>query len=526
MTTIVSAKLLAEHEQIVQEVSARIKEFHARGEKYRIFHGSTNSTRTTSKGKVMLDLSGLDRVIEIDVANKTALVEANVSMDRLVEATLPYGLVPPVVMEFPGITTGGGYSGTSGESSSFRHGFFDKTLDWVEIILADGQVIRASDSEHADLFRGAAGALGTIGTTTMVQLRLKDAKPYVETTIHPCTSVSLALDLCRELTKDSTIDYIDGIVYSPSEVAIISGRLVEKPVANSPIRTFSRAQDPWYYQHVQGCLRSSPTSKTIEYSLIAEYLFRYDRGGFWVGLIAFVYFYVPFNRFTRWLLDDFLHTRMMYTGLLSGVVNKEIFVQDLAVPMDKTVEFTEYLDTTFNIYPLWLCPLKTTPGPSFHPHMKPISQHSTDEMMMNVGLWGQATKPPAGRSISDHYYMLNADLEDKVTQLGGTKWLYAKSYYTENDFWKFHASGRKWYDALRIKYSAEGLPTVFEKTHTSRSNEWARRANWREKIVDVWPFDRFYTLWTCMKSGSYIAARASLWKRFNASTIGSMKKMQ
>lgn len=49
-------------------------------------------------------------------------------MDRLVEETLKYGLIPPVVMEFPGITVGGGYSGTSGESSSFKHGFFDRTL--------------------------------------------------------------------------------------------------------------------------------------------------------------------------------------------------------------------------------------------------------------------------------------------------------------------------------------------------------------------------------------------------------------
>jgi len=49
-------------------------------------------------------------------------------MDQLVKATLAYGFAPPVVMEFPGITAGGGFSGTSGESSSFRHGFFDKTV--------------------------------------------------------------------------------------------------------------------------------------------------------------------------------------------------------------------------------------------------------------------------------------------------------------------------------------------------------------------------------------------------------------
>jgi delta24-sterol reductase len=38
-------------------------------------------------------------------------------MDRLVQTTLKYGLIPPVVMELPGITVGGGYAGTPGESS-------------------------------------------------------------------------------------------------------------------------------------------------------------------------------------------------------------------------------------------------------------------------------------------------------------------------------------------------------------------------------------------------------------------------
>jgi FAD/FMN-containing dehydrogenase len=68
----------------------------------------------------MVDISILSNVLQVDAENYVALVEPNVPMDRLVEATLAHGLVPPVVMEFPGITAGGGFSGTSGESSSFR----------------------------------------------------------------------------------------------------------------------------------------------------------------------------------------------------------------------------------------------------------------------------------------------------------------------------------------------------------------------------------------------------------------------
>lgn len=73
----------------------------------------------------MVDTSAMSRVLKIDTERKTALVEPNVPMDSLVEATLRHGLIPPVVMEFPGITVGGGFAGTSGESSSFRYSFFD-----------------------------------------------------------------------------------------------------------------------------------------------------------------------------------------------------------------------------------------------------------------------------------------------------------------------------------------------------------------------------------------------------------------
>jgi hypothetical protein len=72
----------------------------------------------------MVDTSAMSHVLKIDTDRMTALVEPYVPMDSLVEATLQHGLIPPVVMEFPGITVGGGFAGTSGESSSFRYNPF------------------------------------------------------------------------------------------------------------------------------------------------------------------------------------------------------------------------------------------------------------------------------------------------------------------------------------------------------------------------------------------------------------------
>lgn len=96
----------------------------------------------------------------------TALVEPNAPMDALVRETLRYGLLPPVVPEFPGITVRGGFTGTAAESSSFKYGFLENTVNWIEIILPDGSVTTASRDLKCDLFHGAAGTFGTLGVTT------------------------------------------------------------------------------------------------------------------------------------------------------------------------------------------------------------------------------------------------------------------------------------------------------------------------------------------------------------------------
>ena len=85
-------------------ISANVRSFYERKEKFRVFHGSTNNTRHVSKGNKSVNTSSLSHVFEVDLESKTAKGEPNVPLDRLVEETLKYGLIPPVVMEFPGIT--------------------------------------------------------------------------------------------------------------------------------------------------------------------------------------------------------------------------------------------------------------------------------------------------------------------------------------------------------------------------------------------------------------------------------------
>jgi len=90
------------HKQAVERIASAVRQFYHRKEPFRINHGSTNSTQQTNKHAKTVDIGMLRNVLTIDREKRTALVEPNVPMDRLVEETLKEGLVPGVVMEFPG----------------------------------------------------------------------------------------------------------------------------------------------------------------------------------------------------------------------------------------------------------------------------------------------------------------------------------------------------------------------------------------------------------------------------------------
>lgn len=83
-------------------MASAVRGFFASKQKFRIDHGSTNSTRYQgfSAKQSVVYTSDLNNVLSVDPEQRIAVVEPNVPMDRLVEATLAYNLVPPVVMDF------------------------------------------------------------------------------------------------------------------------------------------------------------------------------------------------------------------------------------------------------------------------------------------------------------------------------------------------------------------------------------------------------------------------------------------
>ncbi|KAJ5097015.1 hypothetical protein N7456_007736 [Penicillium angulare] len=507
------------HSLAVNSIAADVRKFYEHGESYRVFHGSSNSTRPRhGTDQNVVDISSLSHVALVDSERRIAFVEPNVPMDRLVEITMAYNLVPPVVMEFPGITAGGGFSGTSGESSSFRHGFFNNTVNSIEIILGNGDIVQASSLEREDLFHGAAGAAGTLGIVTLIELRLVEARNFVKTTYRKFEGIPQTISEIQRQTENSEIDYLDGIVFSRQHSVIISGELVDEKPAGCKLQTFSDPGDPWFYMHVKDkTLLLSECSEVVEYIPLNEYLFRYDRAGFWVGRQGYTYFkVVPFTKFFRWLLDDYSHTRTLYHALHASGVSSQFVVQDLALPYDTVETFISWVDRELGIWPLWLCPLQGCAQPTFHPvtgsknetamseKEKTCSPGNISQPMINVGVWGWGPRDYAT------FLAKNRSLEEKLVELGGRKWLYAQTYYTEEEFWSQY--DRPWYQSLREKYFATTLPTIYEKVKVQLRAEWKSPKQWSEKWLSAWPVGGIYGMVLATLSGDIKLHRQAKWR--------------
>ena len=497
------------HRNVVQKIAASVQHYFKERKPFRIYHGSTNSTRQTTHWREnTVDISPLSRVLKVDTNARTAMVEPNVPMDRLVESTLNHGLIPPVVMEFPGITAGGGFAGTGGESSSFKYGYFNEIVNSVEIVLGTGDVITASNKENSDLFHGASGAVGSLGITTLLEIQLMQAKKYVKVTYYPTRSIAEAIAKIRAEIQNPGLDYVDGILFSKEHGAVITGYLTDDIPDPAQVQRFSDADDPWYYLHVKektiGSLKS-----LAEYIPLSEYLFRYDRGGFWVGASAFEYFKFPFNHFTRWFLDDFLHTRMLYRALHASEQSRNYIVQDLALPFSTAEKFIDYTIDSFGIWPLWLCPLRQSRLPTLHPHSPETEvDGQTLKPMLNVGLWG------FGPTQYDKFIAKNHELERKLREFRGMKWLYAHTYDEEDEFWELF--DRRWYDGLRRKYKAGSLPSIWHKVKVDpNAQKQAIDGSWGSWALQFWPLGGIWGIRKAIESGEYLTARNSTWKRKN-----------
>jgi len=111
------------------------------------------------------------RGVEIDAAAQTARVEAGVLWGDVTDAAAEHGLAAlagsSADVGVVGYSLGGGISWLAR-----KHGLAANNVTAIELVTADGELIRADADHHSDLYWALRGGGGSFGVVTALELRL------------------------------------------------------------------------------------------------------------------------------------------------------------------------------------------------------------------------------------------------------------------------------------------------------------------------------------------------------------------
>ena len=147
---------------------------------------------------IVIDLSQM-KAATVDPAARRVTIEGGATLADLDAATQAHGLATPVGINsttgIAGLTLGGGFGWLSR-----KHGMTIDSLESAEVVTAAGEVVRASATEHPDLFWAIRGGGGNFGVITRFEFRLHAIGPNVLSglIVYPLTQAKLVLRRYRE----------------------------------------------------------------------------------------------------------------------------------------------------------------------------------------------------------------------------------------------------------------------------------------------------------------------------------------
>ncbi|TWH46912.1 FAD-binding oxidoreductase [Sporomusa sp. KB1] len=163
------------------------------------------------KGGISLVLTRLNKIIDIDTANRVAVVETGVITQDFVNAVTQAGLFyPPDPASAKTSTIGGNIAECAGGPRGVKYGITRDYVLGMEVVLPDGSVVELGnkfDSEMAGPDWGMllVGSEGTLGIITKIYLKLVDKPSAKQTLLAVFTSLDDAARTVSEMIASGTI---------------------------------------------------------------------------------------------------------------------------------------------------------------------------------------------------------------------------------------------------------------------------------------------------------------------------------
>jgi glycolate oxidase len=136
---------------------------------------ATNLSGAIAPGdeSLVLDLTSMNRIVEIDAHARRAVVEPGVINADLKAAAARAGLVyAPDPASTPISTIGGNIAENAGGPGCIKHGVTFHHVLAIDVVLADGRLLTFTDDDEVDLLGVMIGSEGILGVVTRAVLNL------------------------------------------------------------------------------------------------------------------------------------------------------------------------------------------------------------------------------------------------------------------------------------------------------------------------------------------------------------------
>lgn len=163
--------------------------------------GRSYGDAAQNAGGVVVDLTGLDRILAVDAEAPSVVVEAGVSLDALMSAVLPLRLWVPILPGTRHVTVGGAIAADVHGKNHHRSGSFGNHVLAMWLVTADGQEHRLTPADP--LFWATVGGMGLTGILTKAHLRLaRTTTAYMSVTTDRVPDLATMMQLLEEGDDD------------------------------------------------------------------------------------------------------------------------------------------------------------------------------------------------------------------------------------------------------------------------------------------------------------------------------------
>ncbi len=302
------------------------------------------------KGRA-LSVRDFNHVLEVNANEGWADVEGMTTYEDFVDEALKHGFMPAVVPELKTITVGGAVAGVGIEASSFRYGLVHETVLRMEILLASGETVVCDKNENADLLYGFPNSYGTLGYALKLRVKLIPVKPFVKIE-HARHGDWVSQFQALEKACGSSADFVDGTIFSPTEMYVTTGMFVDRAGSEASDYTYLNV----YYKSIR--------TKKEDFLSVRDFIWRWDTDWFWCSkafgaenpVVRRILGKRRLNSAVYWKMRNFAERHPWLIALVSGFSRREIVVQDVDIPIENAPQFAEFFFREIGIKPVWICP--------------------------------------------------------------------------------------------------------------------------------------------------------------------------